>query len=51
MYWHGVGMLLWTRDEHDKGMVLLVKRSINPGKGKWSVSGWGWDLGKDSFDD
>ncbi|AEV30156.1 ADP-ribose pyrophosphatase [Sphaerochaeta pleomorpha str. Grapes] len=49
--YHGAGVLLWAKDEDDKMVILLGKRSINPEKGKWSIPGGGWDLRKDSFDD
>jgi 8-oxo-dGTP pyrophosphatase MutT (NUDIX family) len=35
------------RDEQGKLNVLLGKRSIEPGKGKWSIPGGKWDDKKD----
>ncbi len=45
--YHGAGLLLWMRDEQGKPNVLLGKRSIEPGKGKWSIPGGKWDPKKD----
>lgn len=48
--YHGAGLLLWTKNENGQMCVLLGKRSINPGKGKWSIPGGKWDLEKDLYD-
>lgn len=48
--YHGAGILLWARDEQDKIIVLLGKRSINPDKGKWSIPGGEWNAKKDLYD-
>jgi 8-oxo-dGTP pyrophosphatase MutT (NUDIX family) len=36
-------MVFWTKDVQGKFSVLLGKRSFNPGKGKWSIPGGGWE--------
>ena len=41
--YHGAGMVFWTKDVQGKFSVLLGKRSFNPGKGKWSIPGGGWE--------
>lgn len=48
--YHGAGVLLYTKEEQDKTFVLLGRRSIKPGKGKWSIPGGGWDINKDKYD-
>jgi ADP-ribose pyrophosphatase YjhB (NUDIX family) len=45
--YYGAGLLLWMRDEQGMLNVLLGKRSIEPGKGKWSIPGGKWDDKKD----
>ena len=45
--YYGAGLLVWMRDEQGKLHVLLGKRSIEPGKGKWSIPGGKWDDKKD----
>lgn len=47
--YHGAGLLLWTKEDHNI-FVVLGKRSINPGRGKWSIPGGKWDREDDSYD-
>lgn len=49
--YYGAGLLLWTQNEQEKKFVLLGKRSIHPGKGKWSIPGGRWSEKKDSYDE
>ena len=39
----GAGLLIWSQDDQGTIFVLLGKRAINPGMGKWSISGGKWD--------
>ncbi len=48
--YHGAGILFWTNDDNGQLSVLLGKRSINPGKGKWSIPGGGWSKYSDGYD-
>ena len=48
--YHGAGILFWTDDDNGQLSVLLGKRSINPGKGKWSIPGGGWSRSMDGYD-
>jgi 8-oxo-dGTP pyrophosphatase MutT (NUDIX family) len=46
----GAGIIFWMKDEHGELFVLLGKRSVNPGKGKWSIPGGRWEKWKDGYD-
>lgn len=46
--YHGAGILCYTQDNEGSLLVLLGKRSVTRGYGKWSIPGGGWET-KDGF--
>ena len=48
--YYGAGILMWVEAQDKDISVLLGKRSIHPGKGKWSIPGGGWSRREDGFD-
>jgi len=45
---HGSGVLCWKEESNGDLLVLLGKRSMNPGLGKWSIPGGSWEK-KDGY--
>ena len=47
-HYKGAGVALFKKLGESEGYgILLGKRSINPGKGNWSIPGGGFEQGKD----
>lgn len=42
--YHGSGILCYTKDAEGILRVLLGKRSVRKGFGKWSIPGGGWEV-------
>lgn len=47
LFYKGAGIAIFTKNEDGEYSILLGKRKYNPGKGKWSIPGGGYEVKKD----